>query len=196
MSESGEVPSTGHPCAGPGPGSALPRRRGTRLNGHDYAQPGAYFVTICTRENECLFGDVVDDTVRLNDYGRIAHEEWLRTASIRPRVTLDTFAIMPNHVHGIIVLADDTLSDSGTQRAPTGEQFGRPTPDSIPTIVRGFKACVTYRINTSRTTPGLPVWQRGFYEHIVRDAAAAAMVREYITNNPLQWALEHKNHTQ
>jgi len=83
--------------------------------------------------------------------------------------------------------------DAGSQqRAPKVGQFGQPTPDSIPTIVRGFKASVAYRINTIRSTPGLPVWQRGFYDEVVRNDKALALVREYIANNPLRWSINRE----
>ena len=82
-------------------------RRSIRLPGYDYAQAGAHFITIVTQGRECLFGQVVNGEMQLNSAGQIAQDEWLRTAVIRPRVTLDAFVIMPNHVHGIIVLSDD-----------------------------------------------------------------------------------------
>jgi hypothetical protein len=93
----------------------------------------------------------------------------------------------------IISLSDTSAVPAGTQqRAPTVGQFGQPTPDSIPTIVRGFKASVTYRINTTRSAPGLPVWQRGFYEEVVRNDKALTLVREYIANNPLRWSIDRE----
>jgi hypothetical protein len=92
MSATSGVPS--HECSS----SAVPHRKPIRLPGYDYAQPGTYFVTICTYRNRCLFGDVVDDTLHLSDFGHIAREEWLRSARIRPRITLDAFAVMPNHL--------------------------------------------------------------------------------------------------
>ena len=93
-------------------------RHSVRLDGYDYAQDGAYFVTICTHRRICLFGDVIGDNVRLNDYGAIVQDEWLQTATIRPNIILDEFVIMPNHVHGIIILSGDSI---GTTRrvAPT-----------------------------------------------------------------------------
>jgi REP element-mobilizing transposase RayT len=187
MSATSGVPS--HECSS----SAVPHRKPIRLPGYDYAQPGTYFVTICTYRNRCLFGDVVDDTLHLGDFGHIAREEWLRSARIRPRITLDAFVVMPNHLHGIISLSDTSAVPAGTQqRAPTVGQFGQPTPDSLPTIVRGFKASVTYSINTVRSTPGLPVWQRGFYEEVVRNDKALTLVREYIANNPLRWSIDRE----
>ena len=167
-------------------------RRSIRLKGYDYSQPGAYFVTICVYNRACLFGDVAEGEMRLNAFGEIVHQEWLRTADIRPNVELDAFVVMPNHIHGIIILHDD---GRGTlQRAPTKtERFGKPTPNSIPTIVRLFKSATTKRVNEMRRTPGVPVWQRNYYEHIIRDDESMNRIREYIAQNPLRWHLDREN---
>ena len=165
-------------------------RRSVRLQGYDYAQVGAYFVTIVTQGRECLFGDVVDGEMVLNEYGQIIVGEWERTADIRPNVSLDVFIAMPNHIHGIIMIADGR----GTlQRAPTTERFGQPTSNSIPTIIRLFKSVTTKRINEVRGRPGGAVWQRNYYEHIIRDEDDLCRIREYIVNNPLQWEVDREN---
>jgi len=182
-------------------------RRSIRLKGYDYAQAGAYFVTICTRERACLFGEVVDGEMRLNDAGRMVERCWLDIPRHFPHVELDAFVIMPNHIHGIIVITSDP--DVGArhvearhvgarhavplQMAPHAEQFGKPVPGSLPTIVRSFKSAATKRINIWRGTPGASVWQRNYYEHILRDEASWERVREYIANNPLQWAVDREN---
>ncbi len=186
-------------------------RRSIRLPGYDYARAGAYFVTICTYQRECLFGEIAGGDMRLNPLGQIVQEEWLKTAVLRPRVRLDTFVVMPNHVHGIIILNDDrggtddrrgTLQRAPTielrthhplQRAPTRERFGQPTSDSIPTIVRLFKSATTKRINEMRKTPGVPVWQRNYYEHIIRTADELYRIQEYIAANHLRWHLDREN---
>jgi len=130
-------------------------RRSIRLQGYDYGQAGAYFVTVVAHGRACLFGGFVDGGVQLNDEGNIVAEEWTSTASMRNNISLDAFVIMPNHFHGIIIILEDCR---GTMhRAPTREQFGKPTSNSIPTIIRGFKAAVTKRINEHRATPGAPV---------------------------------------
>ena len=181
-------------------------RRSIRLKGYDYSRPGIYLVTICTQGRECLFGQIVDGEMQLNHAGRIAQDEWLRSAELRPRVTLDAFVVMPNHIHGIIILTDrrrGTLQRAPaeraptertpTERAPTVERFGKPTSDSIPTIVRLFKSAATKRINEMRRTPGVPVWQRNYYEHIVRTDASLQRIRAYIGSNPERWALDREN---
>ncbi|HQL64193.1 MAG TPA: transposase [bacterium] len=194
-------------------------RRSIRLEEYDYSQPGAYFVTIVTQERECLFGEIMDGDMRLNQYGDIVREEWLQTGHIRPSVLIDAFVVMPNHIHGILVITDTdcrgTLQRAPTpqrasttraqggkgtlQRAPTAqqapnvEQFGKPTANSIPTIVRLFKSAVTKRINEKRNTPGFPVWQRNYYEHVIRHEGELTLAREYIRANPYRWLNDGEN---
>jgi len=159
-------------------------RRSIRLKNYDYASSGAYFVTIVTHGRQCLFGAIVDGQMRLNEFGEIVCDEWLKTEIIRPRVQLDVFVIMPNHIHGIIIVNDVDGCCRGTlQRAPTIEQFGKPTSDSIPTIIRLFKSATTKRINEYRNTPAVSVWQRNYYEHIIRNETEWQRIRQYIANN-------------
>ena len=172
-------------------------RRSIRLKGYDYTQPGAYFVTICTHQRTPLFGQVVDGEMILNAFGEIVREEWFKTAQIRPYVELydDEFIVMPNHIHGIIRIVADPTAVVGARRrrAPTVEQFGKPVPGSIPTIVRAFKSAVTKRINQLRGTPGAPVWQRNYYEHIIRTERTLIAIRRYIIENPARWSLDRYN---
>ena len=171
----------------------ISRRKSTRLKEYDYSSSGAYFVTICTHERKCLFGKVVDGEMELNENGKIVKSEWLKTEEIRDNVSTDEFIIMPNHLHGILFI-DEPADRRGTvHRAPTAERFGQPTSNSIPTIIRSFKATVTKQINEGRNTPGLPVWQRGFYDRIVRNDDELNRIREYIVYNPLKWQLDKEN---
>ena len=166
-----------------------PRRRSIRLPGYDYAQTGAYFVTIRTQGRACLFGDVVDGEMRLGPVGTIVEECWLAIPDHFPTVELGEFAIMPNHIHGILF-----MSRRGTAcRAPTAERFGKPRPGSLPTVMRSLKSAVTSRINQMRSAPGQPVWQRNYYEHIIRDDGALDRIREYIASNPSKWAEDPEN---
>ncbi len=155
---------------------------------YDYTSEGAYFVTTCTEGHKHLFGKVVNQTMELSQIGQIVREEWLQTAILRPNVELDVYSIMPNHFHGIIFLCRGT-----SRRAPTRETFGKPTKDSIPTIIRLFKSSVTKRANEMRGTPGLPVWQRNYYEHVVRDGSDLDRIREYILENPTNWKVDEGN---
>ncbi|MFZ1977012.1 MAG: transposase [Bacteroidota bacterium] len=169
---------------------AIHHRKSIRLKEYSYSSPGAYFITICTHEKKCLFGEIMQEEMQLNKIGKIVQEEWYKTKDIRPEVELDSFVIMPNHIHGIIVL----IECRGTlQRAPTKEQFGKPTSNSIPTIVRLFKAAATKRINEYRAIPGIPVWQKNYYEHIIRNDDSLNKIRDYIIHNPLKWQEDEEN---
>jgi putative transposase len=166
-------------------------RRSMRLKGYDYAQVGAYFVTVCVRNRECLFGEAVNGEMRLNDWGQIATACWREIAYHFPAVELDVFVFMPNHMHGIVV-----LTNVGARHAvplPNTEQFGKPVSGSLPTIIRSFKSATTKRINEMRRTLGAPIWQRNYYEHIVRNEQELACIREYIATNSLHWALDREN---
>jgi len=166
------------------------KRKDTRLPDYDYTSPGAYFITVCTQSEECLFGKIVKDSVVLSKYGQIVIEEWRKTAQMRPFVELDEHIVMPDHFHGIII-----FKDMGTaRRAPTAERFSKPATGSLPTIIRSFKSAVTRRINILRRTPGKTVWQRGYYEHVIRYNEKINLVREYIANNPLRWSLGRKKY--
>ena len=181
----------------------LHHRRSIRLKEYDYSQAGAYFITICTHQREHIFGEIVDGVMEINEFGQIAQEEWLKTALIRGEIDLGEFVIMPNHFHGIIWIVDGrgTARCRGTARraptgglgetsadfAPTHEQFGKPVVGSIPTIVRAFKSAVSRRINLALCTPGNPVWQRNYWEHIIRDDQDLYNAQAYILNNPTQW---------
>ncbi len=167
------------------------------MKGYDYAQAGAYFVTICTQGREGLFGEIGNGEMKLNGYGEVVKSEWLKTPNIRPNVTLDEWIIMPNHIHGIIAIDDGrgTLPRAqGTQqRAPTVERFGKPVSNSVPTIVRMFKSVTTKKINEIRELPYTPVWQRNYYEHVIRDEEALNKIREYIVHNPARWEYDMEN---
>ncbi|MCI0527389.1 MAG: hypothetical protein L0Y56_08085 [Nitrospira sp.] len=170
-------------------------RRSIRLKGYDYAQAGAYFLTICAQNRECLFGDVVDGMMQLSQFGRVVEGEWLRTVTVRPNIKLDVFVIMPNHFHGIIVLTDiiQAVHREGvgaTRRvAPTKHPTG-PISGSVGAIVGQFKSITSKRTNEMRNTPGIPVWQRNYYEHIIRNEQDLSQIREYILNNPVKWELD------
>jgi len=137
-----------------------------------------------------LFGDAVDGQMVLNNIGEIAEQEWKKTEEIRKNIKIDQYIIMPNHLHGIIGIVDEPeeISSKGTRhRAPTIEQYGKPTSNSIPTIIRSYKASVTKKINIERNTRGALIWQRNYYERIIRDESELNRIRKYIIENPFKW---------
>ncbi|MBI5436046.1 MAG: transposase [Nitrosomonadales bacterium] len=169
-------------------------RRSIRLRGYDYSQAGAYFITLCTQKRECLFGGVMGDVMQLNDVGRLVRNVWDMLPDHYAGVTLDTFVVMPNHIHGIVM-----LNDVGAQFiAPNNDDgaINRGTINRAPTIgeiIRAFKARCTHGINQLRSVQGVSIWQRNYYEHIIRDESSLQEIREYITNNPVQWANDREN---
>ncbi len=207
------------------------RRRSVRLRGYDYTLAGAYFVTLCAYERECLFGDVVDGMMVLNGYGNAVRDEWMRTPRIRPEVELDEFVLMPNHFHAILFITDvgahrrappggcnpplqKSVCRTGAHiGAPpggcnpplqksvcrTGAHIGAPLrrqPGSIGSIVAGFKSAATKRINALRDNPGAPVWQRNYYEHVIRGERDLDAIRQYIACNPAKWELDDNHPTR
>lgn len=167
------------------------QRQTARLPGYDYSQAGGYFVTICAYKRIPIFGNIVLGKVVLNDCGKTVADSWLETNDIRPQIEICDFIVMPNHLHGVVMIRPDCR---GTQmRARPVEKFGSPTSDSISSIIRGFKSATTKRINELRQSPGLPVWQRNYYEHVIRDEADMSRVCEYIGQNPARWAEDEEN---
>jgi len=172
-------------------------RRSIRLREFDYTTPGSYFITVCAFNQNLLFGKIVDGNVSLNEYGNIVMNEWLKTPQIRPYVQLDEFIVMPNHIHGILILTSRTGLGHGTP-CPY-EEFGVPTRNSIPSVIRAFKSAVARQINLINKTPGNPVWQRNYYEHMIRNENSLNILREYISQNPEKWNINesadyHHNH--
>ena len=164
------------------------QRRSIRLKDYDYSQAGAYFITICTHNKECIFGKVVNGEMVLNKCGKVVQEELDRSAKIRREIELDTFVVMPNHIHGIVVIVESNVGATG--RSPLPKE---PTPKSVGAMMAGFKSAVTRQINELRDTPYAPVWQRNYYEHVIRNEKDLNEIREYIVNNPLKWDLDNEN---
>ena len=181
---------------------AIHHRKSIRLQGYDYSQNGLYFITICTHNRECLFGEIIDKKMILNDAGKIADECWLKIPEHFPNAVLHEHVVMPNHVHGIIELANVAAAprpDVGVQNfepvpSPNFEPLPSPSPQnqfqhiiprSIGSIVRGYKIGVTkfFRNNTDI----YDVWQGNYHEHIIRSEQSYWRISEYIINNPDVW---------
>jgi len=158
-------------------------RSSIRLKGYDYSQEGLYFITLCCQDRMCLFGDIINGEMVLNEYGKIAKNEWLKTPEIRPNVELCDFVIMPNHVHGIIRMGRGELH-SPDNRGECNSPLRSPS-QTIGAIVRGYKSSVTKNIVLLGFVG--KIWQRNYYEHIIRDGKSFQTISEYIKNNPVNW---------
>ncbi|MGH7843599.1 MAG: transposase [Candidatus Binatia bacterium] len=174
-------------------------RRSIRLKGYNYKQPGAYFVTICTQDRACLFGNVADDKMQLNDAGRMVQHWWFELNRKFPTVETDEFVVMPNHFHGIVVMsvrADlrvGPVSDDA-HAAHQGAHTGAP----LPRIIQWFKIMTTNEYIRCVKTESWPsfnrqLWQRNYYEHVVRNDDSLNRIRQYIVDNPARWAFDREN---
>ncbi len=165
----------------------LPYRQSIRLKGYDYSQPGFYFITICTKNRAHVFGKINNGVMHLNEYGRVAKKEWIRTEGLRFNVIIDAYIIMPNHMHGIIEISHYGPQPVWAYRdMPVRKSFQSPSKN-LGAIIRGFKSTVTKQINIKKGTPGSPLWHRNYYEHIIRNEDSLHNIREYIKHNPRKW---------
>jgi REP element-mobilizing transposase RayT len=186
-------------------------RRSIRLQGYDYAQAGAYYVTIVTWHRECLFGEVVDGEMVLNDVGKIIQWEWMEIPKRFPYILLGAFIVMPNHFHGILFFheivgatrhrlsrtrADEIRLPDITTDGVEGSPLPRgPKPASLGAIMAQFKSRVTKRLWKIPALNGTPIWQRNYYEHIIRDERDLQNKTDYIEANPMLWDEDNENPT-
>ena len=186
----------------------LPKRKKMRLKDYDYSKEGLYYITICTDNRKLLFGNVNTDIgiMILNEFGKIAQENWNETERIRDNIKLHQFIIMPNHIHVIIEIThrrgvlhtpgiEKHIPEIKTHTSPDIENIKKNTPPQSPkqtigSIIRGYKASVTKKINLLIEKGDLPrnkIWQRSYYDHIIRDEKDYNRITNYIINNPLNW---------
>ncbi|KAA0206229.1 transposase [Candidatus Uhrbacteria bacterium] len=158
-------------------------RRSIRLPSFDYASSGAYFVTIGAYQRECLFGEIVDGGMVLNEIGRIVRDGWDGIGEHFSNVKTDEFVVMPNHVHGVIWLDGSCPHVGATHASPLPKG---PSSGSVGAIIGSFKSAVTKRVNEMNPLFG-PVWQRNYYERVIRSDAELDAVRQYIRDNPAKW---------
>jgi putative transposase len=168
-------------------------RRSIRLTGYDYKQSGAYFVTIVTRNRSCLFGEISDGEMVLSHTGRISQVSWIGLSSRFPGVLMDSFVVMPNHIHGIIIIgaqiiAPDSVPHNHRGIAQEGAMNRAPT---LGEIVRAYKAASTRLIR--QTANADFAWQRNYHEHIIRSDESLNHIRQYILENPSRWAMDREN---
>jgi len=171
-------------------------RRSIRLRDYDYSRAGAYFVTVCTWQKECIFGEVVNGVMMPNEYGRVVSSHWNEIPRHYDVAGCDQFVVMPNHFHGIVMIDDGNVGAihelplhnlSGIENRIVRRRM------SLPRIVGRFKMNVSKQINTTRNTPGRPLWQRNYFEHIIRSEDELRRIRQYIAENPFRWAEDGDN---
>lgn len=159
-------------------------RRSIRLKNYDYSNPNWYYITICTHNKKCIFGTIKNGKMCLNNFGKIVEQEWLKTKEVRKNIDLDYYVIMPNHFHGILIIE---FNVGAIRRiAPTTTL----QPNSLGSIIGQFKSIVTKRIRKLSSNNKLKIWQRNYYEHIIRNENDLFYTRKYIEQNPLKWELD------
>ena len=166
-------------------------RRSIRLKGYDYESSGAYYVTIVTRGRECVFGEIEDNEMYLNNYGEIVQKWWDDISIHFPNVETGAFVIMPNHIHGIIVIMDERR---GGVLSPLGGKTPPLRKPALGQIVAYFKYQSTKEMNaTDNTGTIIKIWQRNYYEHIIRNEKELKQKTDYILDNPSQWDEDQEN---
>ncbi len=175
-------------------------RHSIRLPGYDYTQPGAYFVTLCTWQRTCMFGEVEGGNIHLNCLGKVARDQWVRLCDRFPKTDFSIFVIMPNHLHGIVMISSDNMD--GADDLSMSSRVPQPLPSnaksrivagSLGAIVRAYKAAVTWRLHAAGLIRHTPVWMRNYYEHIIRGEKELQTISDYIETNPIRWDKDQYN---
>ncbi len=153
-----------------------------------------YFVTICAVERRCIFGEIHGNDNVLSPIGEIIRNCWIEIPDHFPNVTIETYVLMPNHLHGVLTINSKAPSaDAQDKRGGAVESFGKPTPNSIPTIIRSFKSAASKRVRESGMSANESIWQKGFYEHVIRNTQEYVDITNYILLNPARWADDEDN---
>ena len=199
----------------------LPKRRQIRLKGYNYSLPGYYYITICTQDREQLFGDVVNGKMKINNIGKMVNKFWLKLPKRFDNIKLDQYQIMPNHIHFIIrivgaihespdmihkssdigIHANTRAHRDANTRAhrDANTRAHRDTPlrwgkrQLLPKCIGYLKMNSSKQINQLKNISGQSVWQRNYYEHIIRNETELNKIREYITLNPAMWDRDRNN---
>ena len=156
------------------------RRKPNRLKGYDYNSAGFYFITICTANKFNFFGNVINDKMKLSIIGQYSQNKWLELPQHHEGIELDEFVVMPNHVHGIIIILDDNSTKAHTRK------------QLLSVVVGSYKSSVTKLARESESEFDFG-WQKSYYDHIIRNEKTLINMREYIQNNPLKWSLDIEN---
>jgi putative transposase len=173
----------------------LPHRKQLRLRGYDYAFPGVYFVTICSAGKLAVFGSVSGEEIVLSPEGEIVRSEWIALAERFARLVLDKFVIMPNHLHGVLAFVGHAggASPAPTTTTTTTKPGGASPSPTLFEVIGAFKSISTIKVNKLLGRRGVTLWQRSYYEHIVRTGEDLRKIQRYILENPLMWSLDPEN---
>ena len=158
-------------------------RRSIRLQNFDYSSAGAYFVTVCAHQRQCVFGEVAEGKMTPNEIGQIVEQAWYDLASRFPGVDLDVFVVMPNHMHGILVIQESPRRDGDAACHAT----------TLGLVLRAFKSLSAIAANRALGRSGWPLWQRNYYDKIIRDDRMLHNARHYILDNPKRWPDDANN---
>lgn len=162
-----------------------------RLENFDYSQAGLYFVTICTKDRKCIFSEINHGIMMLNQIGIIANQCWCNIPNHYQNINLDAYVIMPNHIHGIIEISE--RSQAVVSRHASTLQLGNGKLHNLSMIVGSFKSAVTHQVNIMNHNDNLDIWQKSFYDHIIRDENSLQRIRRYIEANPYRWPYDNEN---
>mgnify|MGYP005838815435 CR=1 FL=1 len=184
--------------------SSPPRRRHLRLQGFDYRQTGAYFITVCAFRRAGIFGKIISGKMQINDWGQIVMHCWQQIPDHFCHTNLDAFVVMPNHIHGILHITNFPVGARPASPLqiqlhqptnPAGLRYASPAcrHPSLGHLVASLKSASTKQIRELSGQPGVTVWQRGYYEHVIRNDESLTRIREYILHNPLSWHLDREN---
>ena len=169
------------------------RRQSIRLKEYNYAQPGAYFVTIVSHLRKNIFGEIINGEMKLNQAGKIVDQTWRNIPGHFPNATCEIFIVMPNHIHGIIEIKNDQIV--GARHASPLQSMGvnGVKPGSVGAIIGSFKSAVTKQLHQNKIITQEKIWQRNYYEHIIRDEDDYQKIADYISTNPFNWDKDHEN---
>ena len=162
-----------------------------RLPDYNYSMSGYYFITVCAKNRENIFGEIINNKIVLSAFGHLIKWYWKQIAKIKNNVILDAFIIMPNHFHGIVIIKPSSAVEAIHELPLRGRAKRRRM--ILPKIIGKFKMNTAKQINQYRYTLGLPVWQPNYYEHIIRNEQELFRIREYIKNNPKNWKRDSNN---
>lgn len=174
--------------------SNIHHRHSIRLKEYDYSQEGYYYVTICTKDRIEYFGKIKIGKMELSTIGEIAQNCWIEIPKHFDNVSLDTFVIMPNHLHGIVVIENNGIGIVGACHGMPLQQFAKPKSRSLSMIINHFKSAAKRWCNKNNFEHFQ--WQRNYYEHVIRNEIELNTIREYIINNPVKWEFDKMNQCQ